>query len=106
MLTTDNSKRVNDIIDMIRTVCENHKDLLINKKLVLFGSRATGNNRDRSDIDLGILSEEPDNFESLYKLKDILEELPTLYSFDLVDLNTVPDSFRNEALKNYMVLYG
>lgn len=106
MLVTDNSKRVNEIIEKIQTVCQTHKDLLINKKLVLFGSRATGKNRDRSDIDLGILSEEPDNLESLYKLKDILDNLPTLYSFDLVDLNTVSDSFRNEALKNYMVLYG
>lgn len=106
MLTSDNTKRVQEIIDTIKTVCEVHKDLLIDKKLILFGSRATGKNKERSDFDLGILSGESINFVSLYKLKDALDELPTLYSIDLVDLNNVSASFRNEALKNYTVLYG
>ncbi len=106
MLTSYNTKRVQEIIDMIKTVCEVHKDLLIDKKLILFGSRATGKNKERSDFDPGILSGESVNFVSLYKLKDALDELPTLYSIDLVDLNNVSASFRNEALKNYTVLYG
>lgn len=105
MMAADNTKRVHEIIEEIKIVCETHKDLLINKKLILFGSRATGKYKERSDFDLGILSGESDNFVSLCKLKDALDELPTLYSIDLVDLNNVPVSFRNEALKNYTVLY-
>ena len=31
MLTSDNTKRVQEIIDTIKTVCEVHKDLLIDK---------------------------------------------------------------------------
>ena len=106
MLTADNTKRIQEIIDAIITVCEEHKDLLTDKKLIMFGSRAAGNSKERSDFDLGILSGKPVNPVSLYRLKVIFDELPTLYTIDLVDLNNVSESFRNEALKNYTVLYG
>lgn len=50
-------------------------------KLVLFGSRARGDNKERSDIDLAVWGLDG---VSLGRLRLALEELPTLLMFDLV----------------------
>ncbi len=50
-------------------------------KAVLFGSRARGDNRERSDIDLAIYGM-PEREQGAFRLE--LEELPTLLQFDVV----------------------
>ena len=41
------------------------------------------------------------------KFKDKLEELNTLYKFDIVDFRSVKDSkFKNEILKDGIVIYN
>ncbi len=101
-----NTQREIEIINMIKSVCRQKRQLLINKRVILFGSRASGQNKKRSDFDIGILGEKALNIADFYKLKDALDELPTLYTIDLVDLNKVSESFRDEALKNYSLLYA
>ena len=70
------------------------------KKLILFGSRARGTNHERSDIDLAALGGDVAEFA------DALEELDTLLSFDVVDLdaNITPD-FQAEIARDGIILH-
>ena len=51
-------------------------------RLILFGSRARGDHRERSDIDLAVSGGDPVRFALRAE-----DELPTLLSFDIVNLN-------------------
>ena len=64
------------------------------QQLVLFGSRARGDHKERSDIDLAAFGLD---FAQTLQLRADLEELPTLLSFDLVcvDANTSPALLAN-----------
>lgn len=64
------------------------------QQLVLFGSRARGDHKERSDIDLAAFGID---FAQTLQLRADLEELPTLLSFDLVcvDANTSPALLAN-----------
>ncbi len=66
---------------------------------VLFGSRATGRARPGSDWDIGLIGPEPLGGAVIETIREELDELPTLHSFDVVDLRTVPDYFRQAALR-------
>ena len=67
---------------------------------VLFGSRATGQGRPGSDWDIGILGPATLRGALVQAIREQLEELPTLHSFDVVDLTSVPENFREVALRN------
>ena len=60
----------------------------------LFGSRATGSAGERSDIDIGIEGPAPVSRTALAAIHDELDEAPTLYTIDVVDL---PERFRRVA---------
>src|SRR5438270_14068586 len=51
-------------------------------RVFLFGSRAAGTARDRSDIDIGIEGPAPVPQAALAAIQDEIEEAPTLYSID------------------------
>lgn len=53
------------------------------QEVILYGSRAKGTAMERSDIDIAVSG--VDNFESLVEK---VEELPTLFSVDLVNMDT------------------
>ena len=59
------------------------------QKLVLFGSRARGDFRSASDIDLAVYGLDPRNDLSLAAA---LDELPTLLKFDMVPVRTGTDA--------------
>jgi predicted nucleotidyltransferase len=65
----------------------------------LFGSRAAGRGRPASDWDIGILGPTPVRGAILESIREDLEELRTLHTFDVVDLATVPDEFRAAAMQ-------
>jgi len=71
---------------------------------VLFGSRATDRARPRSDWDIGLLGPAPLRGAIMQHIREELDEMRTLHTFDLVDLNTVPDFFRRGALKKVIRL--
>ena len=68
-------------------------------RIVLFGSRAAGNARERSDFDIGIIGDEPVSLQTFYRIDDLLENIETLYKIDFVDLNRAVPSLKTEALK-------
>jgi len=67
-------------------------------RAVLFGSRATGRARPASDWDIGIIGPAPLDGALRQRVRDALDDLPTLHRFDVVDLATVPQAFRDAAL--------
>ncbi len=73
-------------------------------RAVLFGSRAGGSVGRGSDWDIGILGPTPLDAALMTELRDALEGIPTLHRFDLVDLATVPDEFRQNALRGAVPL--
>ena len=70
------------------------------KKVILFGSRARCNNRERSDIDLAF-----EGGNSARFALDVDEFTPTLLKFDFVDLSTANDAILKEIEKDGVILY-
>lgn len=74
------------------------------RKLVLFGSRARGDFRERSDIDLAVYGMPPENRTSFWL---DAEDLPTLLTLDIV--HVAPDmnsEFLPNIEKNSVILYA
>jgi predicted nucleotidyltransferase len=69
-------------------------------RIFFFGSRVTGDNFPRSDIDIGIEGDEEIPAGIKVKIEEELEELPLLYKIDLIDFRTVSKDFRDESLKH------
>jgi len=73
------------------------------EKIIPFGSRARGNNRERSDIDLAIYGMPKDKRAAFWA--DI-DELPTLLKFDLVHISADSDKELIENIeKDGVILY-
>ena len=106
MTTQDHEKREEQILTLIRAQLEKKGRELDDYAIILFGSRAAGDPRERSDFDIGIVGKEPVSAELFFELETLLDRIPTLYTIDLVDLNRVPRRFCEEALKSYRLLYG
>ncbi|MEI3381754.1 MAG: nucleotidyltransferase domain-containing protein [Dorea sp.] len=62
----------------------------------MYGSRAKGTARERSDIDIAVTG--VDDFDMLAKE---VEDLPTLYSVDLLNLDTCRNQLLLEDIKEY-----
>ena len=72
------------------------------KKVIIFGSRARGDFKKTSDIDIAIDSEEDIDF-----VREILdEEVETLLKFDVVNLRKVNEDFKKRILEEGIVIYG
>ena len=70
-------------------------------KIVLFGSRARGDNTKTSDVDLAVWGGDIDNFYN-----DIDEKASTLLKFDVVDMQgNISDELRAEIESDGVVLY-
>ena len=71
-----------------------------------FGSRVAGFGDERSDVDLGIQGSKSVNPVILLKIKEEIENLPTLYKIDVVDINKSEPKFQKVALKKIEPLNG
>lgn len=90
----DLSKRVED--DIIRIAQKNNIE-----KVILFGSRARGDNGERSDVDLAVSGGNIIDFTY-----DIEEMAWTLLMFDVVDLDrNISGELRQEIERDGVVLY-
>jgi predicted nucleotidyltransferase len=59
-------------------------------EVILFGSRAMGNYKPGSDIDLAVVSDDM-TFDDLLELESQLEQLGLLYKIDLQNLKKIND---------------
>ena len=98
--------RENEIKQLIRRQLLKAAAELKGYKVVLFGSRARGEARERSDFDIGVYGERPLPSKTFYLIEDLLEAIQTLYQIDWVDLDRASPSFRTEALRQAELLYG
>ena len=69
-------------------------------QLFLFGSRVTGTNDIKADIDIGIIPNKKLSARQLQNIKESLEELSTLLKIDFIDFSSVSDEFKSIALMN------
>ncbi len=74
------------------------------KKIILFGSRARGDYRKNSDIDIAVDLDL--SFREKRKLKEKIDLISGLYSVDLIFLNEVEESFKNKILKEGKIIYA
>ena len=72
------------------------------QKIILFGSRARGDNDERSDIDIAVSDGDFLNFYA-----DVQEYFPSLLSFDIVNLNKkISVELQNEIKRDGVLLYS
>jgi len=99
------AQREAEIVNMLVDLFASKRADLGKHRVLLFGSRARGNATQRSDFDIGVDGDQPLPIDTFYELEDALESLPTLYSFDWVDLARANSRFREEALNSARVIY-
>lgn len=73
--------------------------LFPNAKIYLYGSRARGTHRERSDIDLAIDLGKENSPAHLGEARSVLEATHIPYKIDLVDLNVVSSALREIIAK-------
>jgi predicted nucleotidyltransferase len=98
--------REEQVKELIVGVMQKFAPQLRGRKIILFGSRASGKARPRSDFDVGVIGDEPLPIKVFYEIDDMLENLPTLYRIDWVDLNNAAPALRARALANSEVIHG
>ncbi len=78
-----------------------------NKKfsLFFFGSRVKGTENERADIDVGYLSDGVLDSAVKWKIKERINEIPTLYKIDFVDFGSVDEQFKDLAMSKTEIIY-
>ena len=71
------------------------------RNIVLFGSRAKGNNTERSDIDIAVYGGDFDDF-----YWDIKEKINSLLMFDIIQADSaISDDLKHEIEKDGVIIY-
>lgn len=94
--------RKEKIKSMVKSVVSRH--LSGNYKVFLFGSQAGLCDLKRADIDIGIDADRPLTSLEESLIWNELQDLPTLYNFDVVDFKKVDKKFKEIALKKTELL--
>ena len=71
-----------------------------NIEIVVFGSRARGDNITFSDVDIGIIPRGEFNRGRLALLREFIENSNIPYKVDIVDFSSASERFKSEALKD------
>lgn len=74
------------------------------KRIYLFGSRATGKSNERSDFDIAIEGSKA-SFREIRKVKEELDNVLGIYSFDLVELEKTTADFQNLVKDQGKIIY-
>jgi predicted nucleotidyltransferase len=99
------TSREDEIRQMLRDLFAKSSHRLPQHRVVIFGSRARGDAKPRSDFDLAVMGATPLPLTDFYALSDELDHLKTLYRFDWVDLARASEKFLRSALENTEVVY-
>jgi predicted nucleotidyltransferase len=92
--------RIEQVKSMIRQAFTPYRSALHGHRVMFFGSRVAGTARERSDFDVAIDGAGPVDVRLLGNIRDRLDDLPTLYRIDLVDLATLAPRTRDEMLRH------
>lgn len=84
--------KLEEVFQQITDICKRNGA----SKVILFGSRAKGTARERSDIDIAVCG-----VENVDKLQEEIEDIPTLYTVDIVDLDTCENRLLLEDIEQY-----
>ncbi len=85
-----------ETVEMIKAVFQRHKEI---EKVKIFGSRAMGNYRNNSDIDLVVWGKSTEKL--MAKLKNELDELPLPYQFDIKSYDEITHLPLRQHIDNY-----
>jgi len=69
-------------------------------EVIWFGSWPGGRARPHSDIDVAVRAASPIGLEKITLLREAVEDLPTLYGVDLLDLGVAGKSLREEVMQH------
>lgn len=86
------------VIEELNEVFRNHPNI---KKVLIFGSRAKGNYREGSDIDLAAIGNEL-NYSIILDILTEIDDLELLYTVDLLDYQ----KYANTAIGNHIDRVG
>lgn len=84
--------QIEEILQEIIRICKNNSVT----KVILFGSRAKGTALERSDVDIAVCG-----VEDIEKLREELEDITTLYTIDVVDMDECGNELLLEDIKQY-----
>ena len=84
--------KVEEVISRVAELCRQYDA----QKVILYGSRAKGTALERSDIDIAV-----SGVEDCDTLSDAVEGLPTLYSVELLSLDTCRKDLLLEDIRQY-----
>ena len=84
--------KVEEVISRVAELCRQHDA----QKVILYGSRAKETARERSDIDIAVTGVK--DFDALV---EEVENLPTLYSVDMVNMDTCKNQLLLEDIRQY-----
>lgn len=88
------------VVDLARSIAEKiHGEFGGEARTVWFGSWVRGDATNHSDIDLAIIAPAPLLHRQLAQLRAWVEDLPTLYSVDLVAWDEAPRSIQQEIME-------
>lgn len=88
----DKDRVINDAVEVIRAYLGSEY------KILLFGSWAKGDALETSDIDIGVLGNGEVPWGIMRKIRDEIEEIPTLRKIDVVDLQAKGEKFKEQVL--------
>jgi len=101
-IQTVKEKEIQHILNMI--VTEIRKYVPKEYTILLFGSWAQSNASPTSDIDIAILGPHCIDSVVMARLRQDIDELPTLRKIDVVDIQAADEKFRERILKDTIVL--
>ncbi|NFE93567.1 nucleotidyltransferase domain-containing protein [Clostridium botulinum] len=88
-----------EIVNSIQDICKRYNFI---EKVIIFGSRARGDNDVKSDIDIAVYSKKP----ILEFIEDVEMNTRTLLEFDFSHMNSIQDEFFIEQVtKEGIVIY-
>lgn len=92
-----------EIIEKIKEIAQEDKSI---KKIYIFGSRAKGTYKSKSDIDIAVEFYDGFDEEDFLRLYNAIQEINTLYKFDIINLNEdLEEKFKNNILEEGKVIY-
>ncbi len=92
--------------DKVRVIDLACKTLSGSFEIWAFGSRLTGEAHEGSDLDLVIKSDDEISWHEFARYKEALKHSNIPILVQVMDWNTIPKSFQENILANYVVLYS